>query len=405
VHDGRFADCAWLQELPEPLTKLCWSNALELSPATADKLGLESEQRARVTVDGRSLEAAVIVLPGHADDSASLTLGYGRTGAEMIARELGYNANTLRTAANPWFGPAKIEKIDGTRPFSLTQDHWSMENKPVALEVTAEAVKKKHLPIVDQQRGELPSLYPPHPYPGFKWAMSIDMSKCTGCNACIMACDSENNVLIVGAEQVKKRRIMQWIRVDRYFAGDEHNPEAVMQPMACVHCENAPCEYVCPVNATVHSDEGLNEMVYNRCVGTRYCSNNCPYKVRRFNWLNWHKNLQGTVEMAMNPDVSVRSRGVMEKCTYCVQRIERWRIDQRIHGKGEPSDWRDQAFTTACAQSCPSQAIVFGSLHDKTSLVAKAHEDERAYEVLHELNTRPRTMHLARVRNRHPEMS
>jgi molybdopterin-containing oxidoreductase family iron-sulfur binding subunit len=197
---------------------------------------------------------------------------------------------------------------------------------------------------------------------------------------------------------------MAWLRIDRYFTGEPDAPEVVQQPMACVHCENAPCEYVCPVNATVHSDEGLNEMVYNRCVGTRYCSNNCPYKVRRFNYLNWHDNLEGTEEMAMNPQVTVRARGVMEKCTYCVQRIERWRIDRRV-ASNEPLHYKDQEFTTACAQACPSQAIVFGSLHDATSQVSRLHADRRSYGVLHELGTRPRTAHLVKVRNRNPELA
>jgi molybdopterin-containing oxidoreductase family iron-sulfur binding subunit len=404
IYDGRYADNAWLQELPAPISKLTWSNALEVSPKTAKRLGLATEDAVSVAVGGKSVRSTVLVLPGHADDSLTLALGYGREGAEMIARELGANANSLRTAAAPFFAlGATVTRTGLKSPLSITQAHWTMEGRPAALEVDAAEVARRHLPILDEHKTELPTLYPPHPYDGFKWAMSIDMSRCTGCNACIIACESENNILVVGADQVRRGREMQWLRVDRYFEGPIDDPNVVMQPMACVHCENAPCEYVCPVNATVHSDEGLNEMVYNRCVGTRYCSDNCPYKVRRFNFLNYHDNLQGTEEMAMNPDVSVRSRGVMEKCTYCVQRIERWRIDNRVAGKGV-ADYKDGEFTSACAQVCPSQAIVFGSLHDPQSQVSKLHEDPRSYQVLHSLGTRPRTAHLARVRNRNPEL-
>jgi molybdopterin-containing oxidoreductase family iron-sulfur binding subunit len=391
VHDGRFADNAWLQELPDPLSKLTWSNALEVSPKTAARLGLETESRARIEVGGRRLEVPVLVLPGHADDSVSLSVGYGRSGAEMIGRELGANANSIRTG---WFAAGVTITPIGRTKLSITQEHGSMEGRPIALTMDAGKLPEKRLPIVTE------SLYPEHPYDGYRWAMAIDMSRCTGCSTCLIACESENNILPVGADQVRRSREMHWLRIDRYFHGSEEAPEAVMQPLGCVHCENAPCEYVCPVNATVHSDEGLNEMVYNRCVGTRYCSNNCPYKVRRFNFKNWHDNLQGTEEMAMNPDVSVRARGVMEKCTYCVQRIERARITTRIEGR----NILDGDFTTACAQACPSGAIVFGSLHDPASRVSKLHAERRSYRVLEELNTRPRTVHLIKVRNPNPEL-
>jgi molybdopterin-containing oxidoreductase family iron-sulfur binding subunit len=404
IYDGRFADNAWLQELPDPMTKVTWGSALELSPRTAERLGLETESVARVAVGGRTLEVPVFVLPGHADESVSLALGYGRSGAEMIARELGRNANLLRTVAAPAFALGVTLTAVGRRsPLSVTQGHWSMESRPVALDVQSTDLKRR-LPLVEEQQAPLPTMYAQHPYPGLRWAMAIDMSRCTGCSACMVACSSENNILVVGADQVRRSREMHWLRIDRYFTGEPAEPDVVMQPLACVHCENAPCEYVCPVNATVHSDEGLNEMVYNRCVGTRYCSNNCPYKVRRFNFLNWHKNLQGTEEMAMNPEVSVRARGVMEKCTYCVQRIERWRITSRNAGR-ELSDYRDQEITTACAQACPSQAIVFGSLHDPSSQVSRLQADRRSYQTLHQLGTRPRTTHLAKVRNPNPELT
>jgi molybdopterin-containing oxidoreductase family iron-sulfur binding subunit len=276
-----------------------------------------------------------------------------------------------------------------------------MEGRPLALEVPNRAVIGRRLPIVDEEKGEVESSYDAHVYTGFRWAMGIDLNRCTGCSACVTACQAENNTPVVGKDQVIKRREMHWIRIDRYFSGDEAEPGMITQPVMCVQCEKAPCEYVCPVNATVHTDEGLNDMVYNRCVGTRYCSNNCPYKVRRFNFLDYHPEVQSVARMGMNPDVTVRSRGVMEKCTYCVQRIEHARIDARVEGR----PIADQEFTTACAQACPSKAIVFGSLHDKSSLVSKAHDDPRSYDLLHELGTRPRTAYQARVKNPNPELS
>ncbi len=414
IYDGRYADNAWLQELPEPLTKLTWGNALHISPTTAKKLGVESEEVVTVTAGALTLTAPILIVPGHADEALSLALGYGRSGTEMIAREIGVNGYRLRTSAALWFQPSvTLVRSGAKQKLAITQEHWAMEGRPVALEVSALDVKKKHLPLVEENRGDLPSIYPPafkppltpggSPGEGYQWAMSIDMSRCTGCSACIIACESENNILVVGKDQVRRGREMQWLRIDRYFTGPVEDPRALMQPLACVHCENAPCEYVCPVNATVHSDEGLNEMVYNRCVGTRYCSNNCPYKVRRFNFLNYHSNLQGSEELAMNPDVTVRARGVMEKCSYCVQRIEKARITTRTDRAGK-REIRDGEVVTACEQACPSQAIVFGSLHNRESRVSKSHADERAYRLLHELGTRPRTVHLARVRNPNPEL-
>ena len=401
ILDGRFADCAWLQELPDPITKLTWSNALQLSPRTAARLGLATEDRVEVTLAGRSVISVVLIVPGHADDAASIALGYGREGAEVIASGLGADAYRLRTSGAPWFAPgATITKLTGKTLLALTQEHWSTEGRPIAIEVNAADVTRRHLPLVDTQRGPQPTMYPEVAQPGYRWAMSIDTSRCTGCSACIIACESENNTLPVGAEQVRLGREMQWLRVDRYFEGDLDDPRVLVQPLACVHCEDAPCEVVCPVAATVHSDEGLNEMVYNRCVGTRYCSNNCPYKVRRFNFLDYQGSLPRLEQLAMNPEVTVRGRGVMEKCSYCVQRIEGTRIRAEVEGR----PIADGEIVTACQQACPSQAITFGSLHDPASRVSILRADPRSYGLLHELGTRPRTEHLARVRNPHPEL-
>ncbi len=424
VYDGRYADNAWLQELPGPLTKVTWGNVALLSPKTAEGLGLESEQIVTLEVGGQKIDVPIFILPGHADEALSIALGYGREGAEVIARGVGANAYRLRSPDALWYGAdVKLADTGQKARLGITQEHWAMEGRPIALVAELADVKRKHLPMIEEQSGREPRPTMQHRWEsetegvpgaaayekasgdGYVWAMAIDMSKCTGCNACILACESENNILIVGRDQIRRGREMHWLRIDRYFEGDLHDPQVVTQPMMCVQCEKAPCEYVCPVNATVHSDEGLNDMAYNRCVGTRYCANNCPYKVRRFNYLNWHNNLQGTLEMKMNPDVTVRSRGVIEKCTYCVQRIEQARIGARIAHKGEGRVLKDGEIVTACQQSCASGAITFGSLHDPNSKVSKKHKDERAYQVLWELNTRPRTRHLAKVRNLNPELA
>jgi MoCo/4Fe-4S cofactor protein with predicted Tat translocation signal len=403
VWDGRFANNVWLQELPDAVTKLTWDNAIIIPPSLGRSMGLKTHDRATLKTRGGSITASVLVQPGHADNSVTMSIGYGRnTGAEVNARGCGVDVYPMM-AAGRWFETGvSLEKAGHGDKLAITQEHWNQEGRPIALEVANRAVMQKHLPIVEEVKGDVDSMYEPHSYTGFRWAMAIDLNKCTGCSACVTACVAENNIPVVGRDQVKRSREMQWIRLDVYFQGPTDEPTSVQpQPMMCVHCEKAPCEYVCPVNATVHSDEGLNEMAYNRCIGTRYCSNNCPYKVRRFNFLDYHPNVQNIARMGMNPDVTVRSRGVMEKCTYCVQRIERARIDARVAGR----ELADGEFTTACAQACPSKAIVFGSLHDKASEVSRGHDDPRAYDVLHELGTRPRTAHLARVKNKNPELS
>lgn len=402
VFDGRYANNVWMQELPDPVTKLTWDNALLLSPATARKLGLKRDDLAELKLDGKRIELSVLPSPGHAEASVTIALGYGRTGAEENAHGAGVNVYPLRSGGR-WFAVGATLTATGlTRQLAVTQEHWAQEGRDPAIQVANKSAILKRLPLVAEHKGETESLYQEHVYPGFRWAMAIDLNRCTGCSACVVACQAENNIPVVGREQVKRSREMHWLRMDVYFEGDTDNPEsAISQPMMCVQCEKAPCEYVCPVHATVHSDEGLNEMIYNRCIGTRYCSNNCPYKVRRFNFLDYHPNVQPLHRMAMNPDVSVRSRGVMEKCTYCVQRIEHHRIDARVAGRSIS----DGEFTTACAQVCPSRAIVFGSLHDKSAEVSRWHDDARSYDVLHELGTRPRTAYLARVKNKNPELN
>jgi molybdopterin-containing oxidoreductase family iron-sulfur binding subunit len=316
---------------------------------------------------------------------------------------VGQDVGPLRTTANFW-SAANVEVLPVGHEHKLvtTQEHHTMEGRSLALQTTLEALEKKEIEHISKMAGPLPTMYDgAHPYLGFKWAMAIDLNKCTGCNACAIACQAENNLSVVGKEQVGKSREMHWLRVDRYYIGNEDAPEMITQPVMCVQCENAPCEYVCPVNATVHSDEGLNVMVYNRCVGTRYCSNNCPYKVRRFNFFSYTSSYTDVEKMVMNPDVTVRARGVMEKCTYCVQRIERVRIDTRVKG----TEIKDGDIVTACQQACPSQAISFGTLSDPNSQVSKHHADPRRYDLLHDLGTRPRTAYLARVKNLNPELA
>jgi MoCo/4Fe-4S cofactor protein with predicted Tat translocation signal len=439
LHDGRFANDGWLQELPDPLTKLTWDNPALVSPRTGESLGLANQDWVRVDYAGRSLELPVWLLPGMTDGVVALTLGYGRSHAGRIGSGVGFNAFTIRSSKAPGFDTGvKLTKLARMYPLSATQEHGSMEGRPVVRESTLTALRSKsasakasadksatgaeraegahagdspQAPKVGGVPGALGvyeadphhfSLFKEHAYDqGHQWGMTIDLNACIGCNACMVACQSENNVPVVGKVQVAKGREMHWIRVDRYFSGEPTgSPEIVFQPVPCMQCEAAPCEQVCPVAATVHDAQGLNVMVYNRCIGTRYCSNNCPYKVRRFNFFNFTKDTPDILKLAMNPDVTVRARGVMEKCTYCTQRINRVKIDAKLAGR----ELRDGDVKTACQQACPASAIEFGNLRDQSSRVVKAKADPRNYALLDELNTRPRTTYLAKVRNPNPEL-
>ena len=425
LHDGRFANDGWLQELSDPLTKLTWDNPALVSPKTAQTLGVANEDVVRLEYAGRSLEIPIWTVPGMADGVVALTLGYGRSLGGRVGSGVGFNTFSVRTSkASGFDSGAKVSRVGRTYKLSATQEHGSMEGRPVVRESTlaqfratssgqaehAEAAQEgegskangEKAPGVFQEEAEHFSLFKEHAYDqGHQWGMTIDLNSCTGCNACMVACQSENNVPVVGKVQVGKGREMPWIRVDRYFAGEpDGSPEVVFQPIPCMHCEDAPCEQVCPVAATVHNAEGLNVMVYNRCIGTRYCSNNCPYKVRRFNFFNFTKDTPNILKLAMNPDVTVRARGVMEKCTYCTQRINRVKIDARLAGR----EVKDGDVKTACQQACPASAIEFGDIRDSSSRVAKAKAESRNYALLDELNTKPRTTYLAKVRNPNPDL-
>jgi molybdopterin-containing oxidoreductase family iron-sulfur binding subunit len=433
VYDGRFANNGWLQEMPDPITRLTWDNAAVVSPATAERLGVRDGMVVRLGFEGRELEIPALVLPGMAADTVAVSLGYGRTAAGHVGglaadgvEPVGANAYLLRTSEAMHFAAgATLERTGRTVALATTQDHHAIdavgletrEKRAGVLVQEASLDEFKHYQELSPEEREevdvaghhehhlpLVSLWQEHEYPGYRWGMSIDLSKCIGCGACVVACQAENNVPIVGKERVLEGREMHWLRVDRYFRGDENDPQIAVEPVACQQCEMAPCEQVCPVAATVHSSEGLNDMVYNRCIGTRYCANNCPYKVRRFNYFAYHKDLEApaaeVAKMKFNPEVTVRSRGVMEKCTYCVQRIQAAKID----AKNRRQAVTDGQIQTACQQACPAQAIRFGDLNDRQSEVFKAHESLRAYMMLAQLNTKPRTAYLTRIRNPNPEL-
>jgi molybdopterin-containing oxidoreductase family iron-sulfur binding subunit len=417
VLDGRFANNGWLQELPKPITKLTWENAILLSPSTAEQLGVAGNEIAELTApDGRKLTGPVWLLPGQADGVATVHLGYGRTRAGRVANGIGFSAYAAQTRNSRYGLPAVTLKATGaSAQLATTQGHhsidWMREESEQATEravvrqaTLAEFEKDPHFAHAGAHEGidVNASFNPGFEYKGYAWGMVIDLNACNGCNACVVACQSENNIPVVGKEQVARGREMHWIRVDRYYQGDVDEPSSIVsQPIVCMQCEQAPCEVVCPVAATTHSTEGLNDMVYNRCVGTRYCSNNCPYKVRRFNFLLYQDWETEQFKLQRNPDVTVRSRGVMEKCTYCVQRINR----ARIPADRDLRQVQDGEILTACQQACPPQAISFGNLNDPAAKVVADKKNPRNYALLEELGTRPRTTYLAMVKNPNPELS
>jgi MoCo/4Fe-4S cofactor protein with predicted Tat translocation signal len=460
VDDGRYGNNGWLQEMPEPVTKLTWDNAAYVSPKTGETLGL-GEYKLRDEIDHRDyelfeislggnqkIEIPIVVAPGHADNSITIPLGYGRTilgdvspaiEVARVATGAGVNAFVLRTTTAPYFAlGASVKKTGRTYRLAITQHHWAMEGRALMREGTLE--RFNHEPTfaqtmamdAEKPRTGNPSLYshPPFDLKKNQWGMAIDLNACTGCQACILACQAENNTPIVGKEQVVNGREMHWMRLDRYYSGEIAEPEMVVQPMLCQHCENAPCETVCPVNATVHSDDGLNVMAYNRCIGTRYCANNCPFKVRRFNFFDYHqrpltpvklpilgevaglkagplapKGSPETLKMQKNPNVTVRMRGVMEKCTFCVQRIQEARIASKVSaGQTDAVKVPTDAFKTACQQACPAEAIVFGDIKDENSKVAKLRKSPRGYRLLEYLNVETRIHYLARLRNPNMKM-
>ncbi|HEY5992441.1 MAG TPA: 4Fe-4S dicluster domain-containing protein, partial [Candidatus Udaeobacter sp.] len=478
MDDGRYANNGWLQELPDPITKLTWDNAALMSPSFAKALGVRTGDLVQITITEkgaaaqpikRELVIAALVSPGHADNSVTVSLGYGRKMPEFyelpyaggalkerpgMAQQSGFNGYFLRTAANPHFAVAggqgiesvRVTKVGRTYPLSITQEHFSIEGRGLVREATLERYREDNdfaqkVPGEEELPHPPPSIYshPPLDAPQ-QWGMNIDLNVCTGCSACVIACQAENNIPVVGKLQVAHGRAMHWIRIDRYYASRQpynqdrgewpQNPEVVHQPMPCQHCENAPCETVCPVNATIHSEDGLNVMAYNRCVGTRYCANNCPFKVRRFNYFDYNQRPVGKrkivgalsiyeeyfaplttkgapdiIKMQKNPNVTVRMRGVMEKCTFCVQRIEEAKI-AAIALAGASADKRipRDSFTTACAQACPTGAIVFGDIKDPESRVSKLKQQDRNYRLLDYLNIGARTSYLARIRNPNPKM-
>ena len=453
VYDGRFANNGWLQECPDPLTKLTWDNAALVSPATAMQLQVTTGDVVRIELEGRAIEIPVFVLPGCADGVLTLPLGYGRQHAGVLAAYAGVDVRPLRRRTTMfWAGGAQVSPTGQHIPLATTQQHGSIRDREISedqlqkrgilREVTSDQLRQ-HPQLVQHMGIHQPTETSIYRVPSFadrqQWGLSIDLSRCVGCNACVLACQSENNIPLVGRDEVIRGREMHWMRIDRYFAGDDPHGDVRIssQPMMCQHCEIAPCEQVCPVNATVHDEEGLNVMVYNRCLGTRYCSNNCPYKVRRFNFYDYNKGtlrlagesafdrdpeprpsegfsepqlfqpkMEELIRMQKNPDVTVRMRGVMEKCTFCVQRIQQAKIGRKVKvGQSTDStDVPDGGIQTACQQACPTGAIVFGDLSDSSSRVAGLWKNPRSYRVIEHVGTRPRVSYLARVRNLHPHM-
>ncbi|MGD8630471.1 MAG: 4Fe-4S dicluster domain-containing protein [Gammaproteobacteria bacterium] len=399
VYDGRFANNGWLQELPRPISKLTWGNAALISPASAARLGLQDGDVVRLTLGRHSLEAPVWRLPGQVEDCVTLPLGYGRRHAGNTGNGVGFDANRLRSSAAPWLATGAELQATGRRvALACTQAHQAMAGEDLVRRTTLPA--RRAAAGNPLQAPPQPSLYPARPGGAHAWGMSIDLNACIGCGACTIACQAENNIPVVGKQEVMRGREMHWLRVDRYFDGSPAAPDILFQPVPCMHCEQAPCEVVCPVGATLHDNAGLNVQVYNRCVGTRFCSNNCPYKVRRFNFLQYADQDEPALAAGRNPQVSVRQRGVMEKCSYCLQRINAGRRQAQMADRA----LRDGDVVTACQGVCPTRAIVFGDLNDSDSQVVQAKASRRDYVLLRELNTRPRTSYRERVANPHPRL-
>ncbi len=408
IWDGRHANNAWLQELPKPLNKLCWDNAALISPALAEQFKLNTGDLVELRLGDRVMRVPVWIMPGQADQSITLTLGYGRTRAGQIGTDVGFNAYPLRTSTALWTGAnAKLSKVLGTHKLATTQIQHNVQSPERQIYRGGTLQEFLKNPDFVSEESERPpkqeTLYNPgeFKYEGYKWGMQINLTTCIGCNACVTACQAENNIPVVGKSQVARGRDMLWIRIDTYYKGNVDHPGFVHMPVPCMHCEQAPCELVCPVEATLHDSEGLNLQVYNRCIGTRYCSNNCPYKVRRFNFLQYTNYQLPNLKPMYNPEVTVRWRGVMEKCTYCVQRISA----ARIRAKEEDRPIRDGEVKTACQQACPAEAIIFGDLNDPNSRVSKLKKHPLDYSMLGNLNTRPRTTYLAELENPNPELA
>jgi len=402
IGDGRFANNGWLQELPKPLTKLTWENAALINPLTADQLGLTTGDLAEVSLGDRTLQLPVLLLPGHCEGAVTIHLGHGRRQAGRVGSGTGVDAYPLQQSAALWHvAGLTLRKVGERQPLPITQNHHSMEGRDlIRVGTMAEFIANPD--FAHEMGAHVPeiSLYPKVEYTENSWGMAVDLTSCIGCNACVVACQAENNIPVVGKEEVLAGREMHWIRIDQYYEGDLTNPATHHQPVMCMHCENAPCEVVCPVAATLHDSEGLNTMIYNRCVGTRYCANNCPYKVRRFNFLEYTDYDSESLKLQRNPNVTVRSRGVMEKCTYCVQRISAGRINAKLEGR----PIQDGEVMTACQSACPTRAISFGNLNDPASAVVQQKASPLNYGLLTELNTEPRTTYLARLRNPNPAL-
>lgn len=397
IGDGLHSNIAWLHELPDPITKIVWDNYVSVSLATAKKLKAKEGQILELEVNGVKMELPMHIQPGLHDEVLAVAIGYGRTHGGQVCNGIGKNTYALTQVTKSgavYFGSqAQVKTTSKTYDLAQTQTHHSMEGRQIVVEATLKEYQQKKSHLIHKH--PIWSYWSGHQYNGHKWGMAIDLNSCTGCSACMVACQSENNIPVVGKKYVIQGREMHWIRIDRYFTGSPENAEVVFQPVMCQHCDNAPCETVCPVLATVHSSEGLNEMVYNRCVGTRYCSNNCPYKVRRFNWFEYTKKIEKPLHMAFNPDVTVRPRGVMEKCTFCVQRIK----DGKNKAKLEKRPLKDGEIKTACQTSCPTNAIVFGDMNDSESQVSKLFKDERSYALLEEWHAAPAVRYMAKIRN------